>query len=579
MHLRDPQTHETQGTLSGNGTTGVFHEWQQGDRQRRDDRLGLRTERVLRVGDDMWIQNSSGEVRRIHGLLARRQVTQDFIDSGDFLAHPEKLTYVGSKTLPDGRSVYELRVVTEGGEPYTIGIDAKSWLIDEESYIDHDSAETSTYSDFRVIDGMLIAFTEVDSDGDHGFDLTSHVSKVTVDRPIDPAVFAPLLPFVIQTSKPVSLPYEVIDGHPAIRIAIGGKSYRFLVDSGSQSDVIDPTLASALGLHPEGVLEISGAARTSALGIVDLPPMSIGDATLGPHVATVLDLSHLLRDDSTIAGILGFPFFGAAEVRLDPDTKTMLIAQPGTLGESIGKIEVDTDRELAEIDARVEQTPVRLLVDTGNNQELLVFESFVSAHPGLIPYVGRRVDQNSGVGGTNAAVRVMVGELDLGSVRMFNRYADVVLAKHGAFADQNDGGNVGFATLENFVMTFDLANRALYLVPAKGFDNGRLRARPDNSVETSWPPRGDAMRASSPHDDAADRIQHLLGAARGDRPPLALASLVFGPPPRDGARARRSGIAAGVSASGGGTKAAGGRRVPAAALALGERRAGAPDRR
>ncbi|MHB8146929.1 MAG: hypothetical protein ACYDGM_06675, partial [Vulcanimicrobiaceae bacterium] len=68
-----------------------------------------------------------------------------------------------------------------------------------------------------------------------------------------------------------------------------------------------------------------------------------------------------------------------------------------------------------------------------------------------------------------------------GPFRMFNRFASVVFSKHGAFADRNDAGNIGYGTLQNFVMTFDLANRALYLDRARAFDDGRYRPRRDNS--------------------------------------------------------------------------------------------------
>src|SRR5271165_2815735 len=51
LHVREPQTHETTGTLLGAGFSGTFHEWAQGDKSRRDDSFGIRTERILRLGD------------------------------------------------------------------------------------------------------------------------------------------------------------------------------------------------------------------------------------------------------------------------------------------------------------------------------------------------------------------------------------------------------------------------------------------------------------------------------------------------------------------------------------------------
>jgi hypothetical protein len=53
-----------------------------------------------------------------------------------------------------------------------------------------------------------------------------------------------------------------------------------------------------------------------------------------------------------------------------------------------------------------------------------------------------------------------------------------VLGTTGAFADRNDGGNVGYASLRNFVVTFDLVNHGLFLQPAQGFDDGHDRKIP-----------------------------------------------------------------------------------------------------
>jgi hypothetical protein len=74
-------------------------------------------------------------------------------------------------------------------------------------------------------------------------------------------------------------------------------------------------------------------------------------------------------------------------------------------------------------------------------------------------------------------VTAMVDMLEIGHQRLYNRYTDVILASAGAFADRNDGGNVGFGVLRNFIATFDLADRALFLEKARRFDDGRFRQR------------------------------------------------------------------------------------------------------
>ncbi|MDQ2864649.1 MAG: hypothetical protein M3R51_00320, partial [Candidatus Eremiobacteraeota bacterium] len=181
LHLRDAKTHETSGTLDGLGVHGAFHEWQDGDKQRRDETLGIRTQRVLRAGGHLWIQNSSGEIRELNGLVARRQITEDFIDSAAFASHPEHAAFLDRSKIADGRTVYHLRIAPPRGEEYIVGLDTTTFLIDEKSYIDGDAPRTTTYADYHVIDGLLVPYSETDSQGDRRFDLTSHVTKVVVN--------------------------------------------------------------------------------------------------------------------------------------------------------------------------------------------------------------------------------------------------------------------------------------------------------------------------------------------------------------------------------------------------------------
>jgi predicted aspartyl protease len=482
MHLRIPQTHETLGTIQGLGLQGTFHEWQQGNKQRRDERLGFRMQRELRVGDDLWIENTSGEIRELHGLIARRQLTDDFIDTGVFAKHPESAKYVERATLADGRVVYRLSIAPPRGEPFTVGIDATSWLIDQKSYLEHDSPQVVTYSDYHVVDGLLIPYTEIDSTGDTKFDVTSHVTSVTVNQPIAASIFAPLAPETVAVASPVRVPLELHNGLPFVKVTIAGHTYRFLIDSGSQGNVLDPRVARELGLHPEGTLEIRGAERTPSLGVVETPPMAVSGIELPSRIATVLDLSKILRGPVSIDGVLGYPFFAAAELRFDPDGNELTIAKPGLLPPLGEKLDVDTDRELAEVDATIDgSAKTRLLVDTGNSNELLLFQSFINAHQGLIMFAGNQAVENRGAGGSAAAVTAMVDMLEIGHQRLYNRYTDVILASAGAFADRNDGGNVGYGVLRNFITTFDLAQRSLFLEKARGFDDGRFRQRTENS--------------------------------------------------------------------------------------------------
>jgi predicted aspartyl protease len=487
LQLHEPKSHEIVGTMAGIGLTGSFHEWQDGTSTRRDERLGSRTDSELRIGGRIWVMDSSGSVRELTGLDARRQLTEDFIDSDSFARHPEDATLLGAGVLADGRNVYRLQVAAPGGETYTVAIDANTWFVDQLSYLEHDAPETITYSQYQVVGGMLIAGTEIDSEGDAQYDITSHVTNVVYDEPIDPKTFVVAAATTVDNTKPVTVPLELQGGLMFTTVTIAGKPYHFLIDSGSQGDVLDPQTASALGLHPEGTIEISGATRTAGLGIVHTPDMYLGNVKLPVHEASVVNLGQF-GGPYHIDGVLGFPFLASAEVRIDPERAELTIGKPGSLPIDGDRIAVDTDRELPEILGAIDRVQTRLLIDTGNTTELLLFRSFIDDHKGIVNLGNARAVPNFGVGGSTNAVAVTVDELQIGPIGLYNRYANVILASSGAFADKNDGGNVGFGTLRNFVITFDVANRAMYLQRGSNFDDGRYRSRTEPDLQIH-PPR------------------------------------------------------------------------------------------
>jgi hypothetical protein len=136
------------------------------------------------------------------------------------------------------------------------------------------------------------------------------------------------------------------------------------------------------------------------------------------------------------------------------------------------RLPLDVDREVPEATVRLNDAiDVPFIVDSGNGGEVLLYRPFVNAHPGVVPASGAR-SYTYGVGGADATYRTHLERLTIGSVPFFRPTVDVVQAGTGAFADRVDGGNLGLAILRNFVVTFDLANGAVYLAPSSAFNDG-----------------------------------------------------------------------------------------------------------
>jgi predicted aspartyl protease len=468
------KTFESSGTVTGEGLSGEFHSWRARGNERDDERLGPRSETTLRLGQRLYLRTASGNVRELTGFLRRRALTADFVDSGAFVAAPARSKFLGFGTL-DGVRAWRLEVCADGGEPETLWIDTLTGLPLRVEYLDGDGPTTIDFSDWREVDGHRFAFRMVTSDGERQFDVVQQTTAVAVDKPIAPGVFEPLLNQTIHADAVQTVPLAERNSHLTCRVAIGGKEYDFLLDTGAQSVLLDSHVAREAGLLELGALEVRGVSRTGGLHVLNLPRIDIGLAHLDNLVASSIDLRGSLGGAGRLDGILGMPFFASAMVEIDFAHRAMRFGVPGSFVPRGQRVPLDGDRGLVEAVFRLDGSiDAPFIVDTGNSGELLLYHPFVTAHPGIVPFSGSIVT-NYGIGGFAPTYRSSLDELLLGDVPLYHQIADVVTSTKGAFADRIDAGNVGLGVLRNFIVTFDLANGALYLEKGDAFDDGRFR--------------------------------------------------------------------------------------------------------
>jgi len=465
---------QTFGTIVGAGLSGAFHTWIERDRARTDRNLGPRSERTLRIGDRVWYADADGDVREFTGILARRGRTEHFIDSGEFAKHAERCVSRGA-TVIDGRAANALDVTAPGGETERLYLGAASGLPMRLAYDDDDGRTTIDYSDWRNVGGRRFAFRSVVSNGDRPYDTTQVTTTVDITSKIEPGVFAPLISRRIDMPAPETLAIESHDGHLYAPVRIGTHRYQFLLDTGAQNILIDKRVARELGLVPTGSLEASGASRTGGLQLAKVDDIAIGAGHLHDIVVTTIDLGASTAGAFRIDGILGYPFFAASVVRLDPLGKSMTFGPPGSI-EPVGeRLPLELDRAFPEAKLRLNATiEAPFIVDTGNAAEVLLYKPFVDRHPGIVPFT-LTSRHSYGIGGATLSYRSTLNRIEFGNVAIYHAEADVMQATKGAFADRFDAGNVGLGILKNFTITFDLANAALYLERAGSFDDGRTR--------------------------------------------------------------------------------------------------------
>jgi len=473
-HADDLTSFVAEGTLAGEGLTGTYRVVRDGVNQREDDILGPRHETTLQLGDRVFVRNANGNVRELRGYLRRRVLTEDLLDSGDFVKHPELARFVGWGDVGETKA-WRLEVNAQGGEPETLWIDPSSGLPLRLEYLDGDGPSYVDYSDWRDVKGRKIAFRNVITDGDHRFDTVQQTTSVAIGDPVDPQAFAPLAPRRLDTDRVHTVPLVERYGHVGVTVRIANKDWFFILDTGAQSILVDDSVLGAAGVTGQGAMEVRGAGRSGGLETATLPLLEVDGARMNDVVVSALDLSRDLAGGMKIDGILGYPFFASALVELDFADHVLRFGPPGSFVPKGTRIDLDVDRELAEANFQLnDRIDAPFIVDTGNSSEMLLYRPFLDAHPGVVPF-SAAASWNYGIGGTNATYRTSLDDLTVAGFHLYHRNVDVVLANTGAFADRVDAGNVGLGVLRNFDATFDLGGASMYLAPVAGFDDGRNR--------------------------------------------------------------------------------------------------------
>lgn len=477
----EPSSTEIVGRVEGNGLSGTFREYRLGDKTRSEIHLGPIDDLTITNAAHVWESDENGDVRELTGILRARNRTSDFVASSAYLKDPARLSYL-ERSSSDGRPCYAFAVQAPGGDRQRICIDARSYLLDSHEFEDGSELATMTFADYRKVGGMPLAFSAVEEHAGSGRTISFTIERVFLNRAIDASLFArpPSRYADLPAQRAIVAMRRARNGYE-VPVKIDKHEYWFLLDSGAQGIVIDRRVAEDIGVRAAGQLRAVGARAVSGLGLARIDALSVGGATLRNVTVGVLDLSAASSGSFVASGVLGFPFFDAAVLRMDPHALTLEIEPPGSAdpkhdGE---RLTIELDRRVPIVDAGISQD-VRgsCLIDTGSSAELLLYQTFVERHPGIVPLPSQS-RTGSAIGGALTLHDTTLPQLNLGSVALYNVRAGVVVANVGAFADRFDAGNIGMGILRNFVLTFDEPDGALYVRRGADFDDGRFRPQYD----------------------------------------------------------------------------------------------------
>ncbi|WP_109487526.1 retropepsin-like aspartic protease [Occallatibacter savannae] len=219
--------------------------------------------------------------------------------------------------------------------------------------------------------------------------------KFTAIRPSLQIVLAALLSFTCTFSHaeahcPAGLP----DLHPrliagallVIPVTVNGSGpYDFMVDTGSQLNVLDPLLADQLHLQPQAHVGLVTAASVKEASVAVIDSLQAGPYAIQHPLAAVQDLGMLQSADPGIRGVLGENFIGHFDLLIDYRRNLLCFDQAGAIEKDlrweripfVPSNHADPDVPFSErlvISVRLSDTgarPILLQIDSGSDGPIL----------------------------------------------------------------------------------------------------------------------------------------------------------------------------------------------------------------
>lgn len=388
-------------------------------------------------------------------------------------------TVVSDGEKSDGGAAFDVLTVTpKGGESFDAWFDAKTHLLSRLHEMQGSAPTTTTFSDYRAVDGVMVPGKILISTGDVKYDQTETLNSAVFGPALNASAFAAPKNAVVDYAiaggaKETTFPFQLVNNHIYAQVKINGQGpYTFIFDTGG-TNTLAPALAKALGLKTEGHLEVrGGGSGTMDAGFVKVGQIQIGDASIKDQLFFSIPLDSMANIEGLDQpGMVGFETFRRFVTRIDYGTHTITLIDPKAFDprEAGTPVKVVFDGNVPEVEASYNGASGKFMIDTGARSALLLTGPFADKN-GFRANTGKGVEAMTGwgVGGPTRSYVEHGGDLKIGTVDVDHPLTLLSTDKGGAMAEGNLAGNIGGGVLKRFVLTFDYEHNTMYLKPVAG---------------------------------------------------------------------------------------------------------------
>jgi PDZ domain/Aspartyl protease len=413
-------------------------------------------------GKQVWTQDESEEPKIETGAVALELAANAAYRDRLAFWYPDraraKIEYK-DRADANGRKYDVVTIVPEAGRPFEFWIDVETKLIERLVEREADVTRTEVYSDRREVQGVRIPFHVHTSRGDPKLDEVVDVQKLAFNEPLADVAFGPPVAKAEIAFPPgrasVEAPFEALSGHLFVNVMLDGRGpFRMLFDAGG-ANVLTTQAAAAIAGPGRAVPKTLLIASTTINGV-----------EVGGQRYAVADIDPLLRRVEGldgIAGVLGLEWFVRMPIRIDYARSRITFYDPAQFKAGSGtKVPVAKRGRLPQVNGAIDGIEGVFEIDTGSRGSLTLTPAFVAKNDLAKKLAPKNVAiTGSGVAGPVRASLARAKSLKLGAVEIANPIVALPQVE-GESARTDVAGNVGFALMRQFAVTYDLANDALY---------------------------------------------------------------------------------------------------------------------
>jgi predicted aspartyl protease len=257
---------------------------------------------------------------------------------------------------------------------------------------------------------------------------------------------------------------RLVNNAVLVPVRVNDHDLSFLFDTGSEDSVIDPAVASSLGLRTRSEVEIQKNYRSQATGVAEPARLGIGKLTFDHVSLTVVSLVSISRAlGVAVDGVLGNDVLQGFTFEVNYSKQELGIVPSGEIKDAGISITLRRSANEFFVPLQIASVPVELLLDTGTNSTNLSWKTWQKLTTAWTPTATIEGVVRAGFP-TPPAFMVCIPSVRLGDIMLADQAVRVQRAVgSGAFSGDDFGGILGSELLRQFEVTFDLKRDRIFL--------------------------------------------------------------------------------------------------------------------